>query len=70
MYRKVKNQTKQESNLNEPPKVTSKEETQQILTRSSVRKFKQNKKRNSWLNMAILIVVLLLGITIYAVLKL
>ena len=61
MFRKEK-ETKEE-----PP---IKNEEPQILTRSRVREHKNNKKRNTWLNKAIIIVAILLAITIYAVLKL
>lgn len=43
--------------------------TQQILTRSRVREHNQTKKTNTWLNTAIVIVVVLLGITLYAIAK-
>lgn len=46
-----------------------KTKTQQILTRSRVREHNQTKKTNTWLNTAIVIVVVLLGITLYAIAK-
>lgn len=62
MFRKNK-----ESAMDDSPK---KKEEDQILTRGRVREINQNKKRNTWLNKAIVIVAILLAITIYAVLKL
>ncbi len=62
MFRKNK-----ESNVDDSPK---KKEEDQILTRSRVRAISKNKKRNTWLNKAIVIVAILLAITIYAVFKL
>ncbi|HCM90036.1 MULTISPECIES: hypothetical protein [Vagococcus] len=62
MFRKNK-----ESNVDDLPK---KKVEEQILTRSRVRAINKNKKRNTWLNKAIVIVAILLAITIYAVLKL
>ncbi|MEG2708814.1 MAG: hypothetical protein RR968_06735 [Vagococcus sp.] len=59
---------RKEKETNEEPPI--KKEEPQILTRSRVREFKKNKKRNTWLNKAIIIVAILLAITIYAVLKL
>lgn len=59
MFRKEKKE--------EPP---VQNEEPQILTRSRVREHEKNKKRNTWLNKAIIIVAILLIITIYAVLKL
>ncbi|MGO3731905.1 MAG: hypothetical protein ACTJHC_01885 [Vagococcus sp.] len=56
---------KEETNM-EP---LSQEEKDQLLTRSRVREFNKNKRRNAWLNTAIVIVGILLLITIYAVLK-
>lgn len=50
----------------EPP---MKQENQQILTRGRVREINKNKKRNTWLNTAIVIVAILLVITIYLVLN-
>ena len=50
----------------EPP---MKQENQQILTRGRVREINKNKKRNTWLNTAIVIVAILLAITIYLVLN-
>lgn len=65
MYRRVKKDAK---DIPEQKAKKSSAEPQ-ILTRSRVREHNKNKKRNSWLNRAIIIVVLLLVITIYAVLK-
>ncbi|MEG2255058.1 MAG: hypothetical protein RSC33_07010 [Vagococcus sp.] len=59
---------RKEKETNEEPPI--KKEEPQSLTRSRVREFKKNKKRNTWLNKAIIIVAILLAITIYAVLKL
>lgn len=71
MYRKVKNKEttikKEQEELNQVK--NQKTMSQQILTRSRVREFNKNKKRNAWLNKAIIIVVILLAITIYAVTK-
>lgn len=59
MFRKNK-----ESQMEDSPQ---KKEEDQILTRSRVREFNKNKKRNTWLNKAIVIVAILLAIIIYAV---
>lgn len=42
----------------------------QILTRSRVKEFQKTKKRNKWLNTAIIVVAILLAIMAYAVLNL
>ncbi|UDM80068.1 hypothetical protein [Vagococcus fluvialis] len=59
---------RKEKEVKEEPPIQKEEP--QILTRGRVREFNKNKKRNTWLNKAIIIVAILLGITIYAVLKL
>lgn len=59
---------RKEKEVKEEPPIQKKEP--QILTRGRVREFNKNKKRNTWLNKAIIIVAILLAITIYAVLKL
>ncbi|MEG0254687.1 MAG: cell wall synthase accessory phosphoprotein MacP [Vagococcus sp.] len=61
MFRKNK-----ESNVSDSPQ---KKQEDQILTRSRVREINKNKKRNTWLNKAIVIVAILLAIIIYAVLN-
>lgn len=48
----------------------SETKSQQILTRSRVREHNQTEKRNAWLNRAIVIMVILLVITLYAIFKL
>ncbi|MGX6965277.1 MULTISPECIES: hypothetical protein [Vagococcus] len=53
----------------EKPKKTD-TTSQQILTRSRVREANKNEKRNAWLNRAIVIIVILLVITLYAIFKL
>lgn len=59
---------RKEKEVKEEPPIQKEEP--QILTRGRVREFNRNKKRNTWLNKAIIIVAILLAITIYAVLKL
>lgn len=59
---------RKEKKVKEEPPIEKEEP--QILTRGRVREFNKNKKRNTWLNKAIIIVAILLAITIYAVLKL
>ena len=59
---------RKEKEIKEEPPI--KKEEPQILTRGRVREFNKNKKRNTWLNKAIIIVAILLAITIYAVFKL
>lgn len=59
---------RKEKEVKEEPPIQKEEP--QILTRGRVREFNKNKKRNTWLNKAIIIVAILLVITIYAVLKL
>lgn len=59
---------RKEKEVKEEPPIQREEP--QILTRGRVREFNKNKKRNTWLNKAIIIVAILLAITIYAVLKL
>ncbi|MBO0420154.1 hypothetical protein [Vagococcus fluvialis] len=59
---------RKEKEVKEEPPIQKEEP--QILTRGRVREFNKNKKRNTWLNKAIIIVAILLAITIYAVLKL
>ena len=44
--------------------------SQQILTRSRVREANKYEKRKAWLNRAIVIIVILLVITLYAIFKL
>lgn len=58
---------KQKETSQETPQKT---DNKQLLTRSRVREVNKNKKRNSWLNKAIIIVAILLALTIYAVFKL
>lgn len=58
---------KQKEISQETPQKT---DNKQLLTRSRVREVNKNKKRNSWLNKAIIIVAILLALTIYAVFKL
>ncbi|MDT2815140.1 cell wall synthase accessory phosphoprotein MacP [Vagococcus carniphilus] len=62
MFRK-----KKETQFDDEP---SKKDEDQILTRSRVREFNNNKKRNTWLNKAIIIVAILLAILIYAIFNL
>jgi hypothetical protein len=59
---------RKEKEVKEEPPIQKEEP--QILTRGRVSEFNKNKKRNTWLNKAIIIVAILLAITIYAVLKL
>ncbi|MGY3766490.1 hypothetical protein ACWOAH_08100 [Vagococcus vulneris] len=75
MYRKekkskIKNDRSNPIDSQSAEKPSKKDSEPQILTRESVRAFKKNKKRNTWLNMAIIIVGILLAITIYAVFRL
>ncbi|MGO2083874.1 hypothetical protein [Vagococcus sp.] len=42
----------------------------QLLTRSRVKEYNRNKKRNRWLNIAIVVVIVSLGLVIYAILNL
>lgn len=44
--------------------------SQQILTRSRFREAHKNEKRNAWLNRAIVIIVILLVIILYAIFNL
>jgi len=43
------------------------EEDHQLLTRRRVKDYNQAKKRNRWLNLAIVVVIILLAITAYAI---
>ncbi len=45
-------------------------QSQQILTRGRVREHNKNEKRNAWLNRAIVIMVILLVIILYAIFNL
>ena len=58
---------RKEKEVKEEPPI--KKEDPQILTRSRVREFNKNKKRNTWLNTAIVIVAVLSVIPIYLVLN-
>lgn len=67
MFKKEKRQPKEETDKQKQEE--KKPAQQQILTRSRVREFNKDKKRNTWLNKAIILVAILLIIMIYAILN-
>lgn len=68
MFKKEKKQVKEVARETQKPE-EKKPTQQQLLTRSRVREFNKDKKRNTWLNKAIILVAILLIIMIYAILN-
>lgn len=68
MFKKEKKQVKEVARDTQKPE-EKKPTQQQLLTRSRVREFNKDKKRNTWLNKAIILVAILLIIMIYAILN-
>lgn len=68
MFKKEKKQVKEVARETQKPE-EKKPMQQQLLTRSRVREFNKDKKRNTWLNKAIILVAILLIIMIYAILN-